>query len=124
MVSNLLHNAIEYNVPGGAVELSCGVAGDALTVAVRDTGCGIPPEVLPRVFEPFRRGPHSGGDSVGSRGLGLFLLKTHVEALGGTYDVRPAAGNGTEFRFCLPRQSAVTAVRDDGLVTSGAEELR
>lgn len=105
IVSNLLDNAVAYNVPGGSVDLSCDLAADgAATVVVRDTGAGIPEDLLPRVFEPFVRGVEStaaDGDQ-GHCGLGLFLVRSHAEALGGACVVSSTVGQGSVFRMTLP----------------------
>jgi PAS domain S-box-containing protein len=70
---------------------------DAASVAVRDQGEGISPEVAPRVFRRFWRGKRRGGT-----GLGLYIVKGLVEAHGGTIGVRRAPGGGAEFRFIVP----------------------
>ena len=120
VVMNLLANAVEYHHrPGGTVELSA--AGDVqrLEVQVRDDGPGIPEDLLPRVFEPFSRGDTSRArDSragappadAAHLGLGLFLVRTHVAALGGNCTVESRVGSGTTFRLTLPRAEAAAPV--------------
>ena len=79
-----------------------GFAGDsagtpAVTVAVRDEGDGVPPELVPRIFRQFWRAKRRGG-----AGLGLYIVKGLVEAHGGTITVQRAPGGGAEFRFTMP----------------------
>ena len=105
IVTNLLENALEYNRPGGHVELACEVTDDELKIAVRDTGQGIREDQLPHVFEPFYRGDDvRAAEGGGHCGLGLYLVKSHVDALGGTCAVRSTHGAGSEFTIRLPRQ--------------------
>jgi two-component system heavy metal sensor histidine kinase CusS len=108
IATNLLSNAVEYNVPGGRVELSCQLDGPALELTVRNTGPAIAAEDLPHIFEPFYRARGGRQSESGHLGLGLYLVKSHVEALGGVCEVRsPAGADGlTEFRVVLPAGSA------------------
>jgi signal transduction histidine kinase len=106
IVSNLLGNALEYNIPAGSVQLSCSIDDRALTITVRDTGKGIAADLLPHVFEPFSRGSDGVNSEAGHCGLGLYLVKSHAEALGGTCIVRSMEGNGSEFQIRLPRLPA------------------
>jgi protein-histidine pros-kinase len=94
---NLVSNGVKYNVEGGSVTLSCQVvAGGLLRLSVHDTGPGIPPEKLDRLFTPFDR---LGADAVGveGTGLGLVLSKQLTEAMGGTMGVVSLPGTGTTF---------------------------
>ena len=101
---NLLSNAIKYNFEGGQVRISCEVveaAGNRLRIAVSDTGPGIPPEKLGRLFSPFDRldAEHTG---VEGSGLGLALSKRLIEAQGGTIEVCSRPGEGSTFAVTLP----------------------
>jgi len=100
-VLNLVSNAIEYNHPGGTVEVrACGQNGSA-EIVVKDDGPGISPEHLPHLFQPFYRAdPARNAD--GHLGLGLFLVDSHVKAMGGECRVESALGSGTTFRVRLP----------------------
>jgi PAS domain S-box-containing protein len=96
---NLVANAIKFTPPGGRVELGAECAGEWLRFWVRDTGPGIAPEHLPRLFDRFwqaRRGGKAGA------GLGLAIAKSIVEAHGGQIWAESAAGGGSTFRFTLP----------------------
>lgn len=108
---NLLSNAIEYNRVGGVARLAVDAApvGDPAKVrlSVSDDGIGIGPEHLPRVFEPFYRAdPARRKDE--HLGLGLFLVQSHVQAMGGTIDLATTPGEGTTFTVTLPTVAAAT----------------
>jgi len=97
---NLLFNAAKYTEAGGEVELSVEREQDEATVRIRDTGIGIAPDVLPHVFDPFRRGEeHSVRDSLG---LGLYIVRQIVSAHGGRVEVRSDRESGTTFVVRLP----------------------
>jgi signal transduction histidine kinase len=100
-VMALLENAIDHNSAGGTVELVGGIETGRLRILVRDTGPGIAPEHLPRLFEPFYRASRSR-DVSGHMGLGLYLVRSHVEAMGGKCSVRSELGIGSEFEISLP----------------------
>jgi signal transduction histidine kinase len=95
---NLLINAIEAMPQGGdlAVTLRSDLAARKLTVAIRDTGVGIPPELMPRLFEPFASAKERG------TGLGLAVSRRIVEEHGGAIVVRPHSPRGTLFEVTLP----------------------
>ena len=100
VVTNLLHNAIQYTNRGGPVTLRFLDREKDLLVQVEDSGIGIPESHLPYVFDAFYRVSH---DSKGS-GLGLAVAKTIVEAHGGKIWVESVAGRGSTFSFTLPKQ--------------------
>jgi len=100
-VSNLLHNAIKFTDPGGKVGLSVEVQDGAwVQVAVRDSGTGIPAEMLASVFEPFTQSRETIGRTRGGLGLGLALAKGLAELHGGTLSAH-SEGPGTGSRFIL-----------------------
>ena len=97
--SNLVGNAVKFTPEGGAITLSAARADDVIQCAIADTGSGIPPEELPRIFGKFwqsKRGDHRGV------GLGLAIARGIVEAHGGTIGVRSEVGKGSVFSFSLP----------------------
>ena len=96
---NLLSNALKYTPRGGQVKLSARAEGSMVRFSVEDTGRGIPPEYLPRIFEKFFRVP---GQEQADSGLGLSIAKEFVEAQGGTIEVTSEVGKGTKFSFTLP----------------------
>jgi len=94
---NLLANAVKYNRDGGSVTVACaGTEGDRLRIRVTDTGYGIPPDQLDRLFRPFER---LGADqsTVEGTGLGLALSKGLIEAMGGAIGVESELDRGTTF---------------------------
>ncbi len=101
VLTNLLDNALKHTPAGGAVTLSAAVAPGAVEVAVADTGSGIPPEDLSRIFERFyqvdKSRPRSGG-----LGLGLAISRDIVEAHGGTLRAESQVGAGSRFTVRLP----------------------
>jgi two-component system sensor histidine kinase HydH len=93
---NLARNALEAMPDGGTLRLDAGRAPHALTIAVVDSGPGIPPEVRERIFEPYYTTKAKG------LGLGLPIARQIVEAHGGTIAAAPATGSGTRFVLTLP----------------------
>ncbi|GAA1647323.1 sensor histidine kinase [Actinoplanes couchii] len=93
IVANLVSNAIRYTPPGGAVTVSA--SGSALTV--RDTGIGIDPTDLPKIFDRFWRADQSRSRATGGSGLGLAITRKLVEAHGWTVTVTSTPGRGTVF---------------------------
>jgi heavy metal sensor kinase len=99
---NLLDNAVKYTQPGGSVTV-CGHATESdVTVEVSDTGSGIPPESLPRVFDRFYRVDKSRSRQMGGTGLGLSICKSLIERHDGRIEVESAVGKGSTFRVILP----------------------
>jgi signal transduction histidine kinase len=102
VLRNLLTNALHYTPEGGRVTVSVVPDGGSITVAVTDTGPGIPPENLPRLFDRFYRVDRSRTRSTGGSGLGLAIVKQLVEAQGGRVWATSQAGKGSTFLFRLP----------------------
>lgn len=101
--ANLLNNSAKYSEPDQPITLVLGRDGNHAVVSVRDTGMGIHPEMLPRVFEMFRQADRTGGRSRGGLGIGLSLVKRIVELHGGTVTATSAGvGLGSEFVVRLP----------------------
>jgi signal transduction histidine kinase len=104
ILTNLLSNAIKYSPDGGLITTKIVDEGDKLRFAVIDQGMGIPPEHVNKVFQRFHR-VHSGDSQrVGGTGIGLFLVKSLVEAHGGVAWVESAIGKGSTFFFTIPKQ--------------------
>jgi signal transduction histidine kinase len=97
VVTNLVVNALRYTPQGGRVNVSARREHAAVSVEVADSGRGIEPDVLPRIFERFTR----AADSPGS-GLGLPIARKLVEAHGGELSATSEVGHGTQIRFTLP----------------------
>ena len=109
IVLNLLSNAIEYNREGGNVRLAAARENGELRLSVTDTGQGINPDQLPQVFEPFYRGGNGRGDDPEHLGLGLFLVRSHVDALHGKCEIDSKVGVGTTLKITLPEPKKPTA---------------
>ena len=98
---NLIHNALKFTPSGGTIQLTGGNSGsEIVTVCVADSGCGIPPDDLGKIFLPFYRSSN-GTDTRGS-GLGLSIVKELVELHGGAVRVESTVGKGSRFFVDLP----------------------
>src|SRR5688500_5360938 len=104
VMCNLISNAAKYTPPGGHIMIGARRrAGDALELSVRDTGVGIPRDMLDKVFDMFTQVTQSIERSQGGLGIGLTLVKRLVELHGGTVEARSAGpGQGSEFIVRLP----------------------
>jgi signal transduction histidine kinase/CheY-like chemotaxis protein len=103
VVLNLLNNAAKYTEPGGRIWLTAEREAEQVVLRVKDTGIGIPPEMLPRIFEIFTQVDRSLERSQGGLGIGLTLVQNLVEMHGGTIEARSdGPGTGSEFIVRLP----------------------
>ena len=102
VIQNLLENAIRYTPDGGRIVIALSRTGDAVTVQVKDNGCGIAEKELPLIFERFYRPEKSRQQSSGGAGLGLAISKRILELHGSTIQAFSKINQGTEFRFHLP----------------------
>jgi signal transduction histidine kinase len=107
--ANLVDNALAYSPPGSQVTLSTTTSGGWIEGVVRDTGPGIPPDEIDRIFERFYRLEKSRVRSEQGRGagLGLSIVRELVEAHGGTVYVSSPPGEGTTFTVRLPAASGI-----------------
>lgn len=114
---NLLSNAIKYNRPHGRIIVAISdPAPGRLRISVTDTGHGIAPRHLPRLFAPFERLGAGSGETEMGTGLGLTVSKGLIEAMGGTIDVDSVLGEGSTFRIDLPLADAPAPPPGDGAV--------
>ncbi len=111
LVVNLLDNAVKYNRPGGEVSVRLGQLDNQALLEVSDSGIGIPPEALPRIFERFYRVDKGRAREEGGTGLGLAIVKHVAQAHGGQIDVESRLGKGSTFRVRLPLLALPVAVR-------------
>lgn len=105
IVSNLLHNAVEYNKPNGSIDVTLERHNGTVRIEVRDTGIGISREVQPHIFERFYRADPSRQADGLHAGLGLAITKSYVDLMGGTIAVDSTPGEGSRFRVDLPVRS-------------------
>jgi phosphoserine phosphatase RsbU/P len=103
VLSNLLENALKYSPPDTPVRLAARGDKEQVVLEVHNQGKPIPPELMPHIFEPFRRGPQASRTAKTSYGLGLYIVQEIVLAHGGTIDVRSDIEEGTTFTVRLPR---------------------
>jgi signal transduction histidine kinase len=102
VLANLLENAIKFTPSGGQVQIGALVLDDRyIKLGVSDTGCGIPEEHLPKIFDKFYQVQSVSGNGAGA-GLGLAIAKGLIELHGGTIVVESAPGQGSHFSFTLP----------------------
>ena len=107
-LANLLDNAVKYTPEHGRISIECSSSGDAVHVAIKDDGIGIPAAEQPRIWDRLYRGDKSRGQR--GLGLGLSLVKAVVEAHGGRVTVQSAEGTGSEFNVSLPVGATLEAV--------------
>lgn len=110
---NLLLNAIQAMPEGGTVYVSTAPSQDGVKLAIRDTGCGIDPKILPRVFQPFVTTKEHG------TGLGLAISQRLVREMGGRIHVSSKAGEGTCFEVLLPEAASEADLLASETVSAG-----
>jgi PAS domain S-box-containing protein len=99
---NLISNAVKFTDPGGAIEISATSDGEWLRLTVRDTGIGIPAEMLPRLAQPFEQVTSDPSRTHGGSGLGLALVKSLAQLHGGQFALESKQGHGTTVTVTLP----------------------
>jgi signal transduction histidine kinase len=105
VVLNLLTNSIKFTPPGGQITVSCAESDGIVQIFVRDTGCGIEPDVLPAIFDPFvqaNRALHRPNEGVG---LGLAIARDLARGMGGDLSVESEVGKGSTFTLSLRVES-------------------
>lgn len=105
IMGNLLDNAFKYTPEGGSVYVNVRGDGDRVLINVTDTGIGISADDLGHIFQKFYRADNSDTRTIGGTGLGLYLVKQRVEAMGGRIWAESAFGEGSTFYVSLPRLS-------------------
>lgn len=109
-ITNLLDNAIKYSPSGSTVNVTAQFADGEVAIHVADTGPGIEPEHIPRLFERFYRVDKARSRKQGGTGLGLAIVKHIVQAHGGRTGVKSAPGQGSVFSIYLPRTESTGRV--------------
>jgi signal transduction histidine kinase len=122
VVSNLLSNAIKFG-GGHPIELVVTGSRDEARLEIRDHGIGVASDRLPRIFERFERGVSSR--QYGGLGLGLYIVRTIVETMGGLVRCEPTPGGGSTFLVALPYlPGGPRSETDAGRSAAGADESR
>jgi len=103
-VSNLVENALRYTPNGGSILISMAATPAQSQISVKDTGCGIAAQHIPRVFDRFYRADPSRSSH--GAGLGLSLVKSITDLHGGTATVRSDVGHGTTVTLALPAKDS------------------
>lgn len=120
--SNLLDNALKYTPAGGEIRISLRAEGASAILEISDTGLGLPPELIGRVFDLFVQGERSLARELGGLGIGLTMVKRLVELHGGTVQAKSGGPNhGATFTVELPaieRPEATTVVKTSATVTA------
>src|SRR5215471_17929660 len=101
VISNLVGNSLRYTPSGGRITIELRREGKVARTVVQDTGTGIAPEMMPRIFEPYAQAPDSSAE-MGSAGLGLYIAKEIVEAHNGRIFAQSSPGEGTTFTIDIP----------------------
>jgi signal transduction histidine kinase len=107
LVSNLVDNAIRYNITGGRLEVNLAVSTTAATLTVANTGPPVPPEEVSRLLEPFQRAARERTASRDGLGLGLSIISDIAEAHGADLDVRPRPEGGLAIAVSFPVEPTV-----------------
>ncbi len=106
IMDNLIDNAIKYTPEGGSIYVNVRGDGDRVLINVTDTGIGISSEDIGHIFQKFYRADNSDTREIGGTGLGLYLVKQRVEAMGGRVWAESGFGEGSTFFVSLPRISS------------------
>jgi two-component system phosphate regulon sensor histidine kinase PhoR len=102
---NLLDNALKYTPEGGSVTVRAYEEDEDVMISVKDTGIGIPPKDIPRLFERFYRVDKGRSRQLGGFGLGLSIVKHIVHSFGGEIGVESTVNEGSTFWFRIPKYS-------------------
>jgi signal transduction histidine kinase len=103
-LNNLIDNAVKYSPAGSTIKVQAEADTDGFIIlSVKDQGMGIAPEYQARIFDRFYRIDGSDAQSVYGQGLGLYIAKRLVEAMGGEIWVESEVGKGSQFAFTLPK---------------------
>ena len=122
---NLIDNAIKYSNEGGAINVTAGIRGELIEIAIQDHGIGMPASVIGNLFQKFYRS-HRSRETVAGTGIGLYISKAIVESHGGTISVRSEDGHGSTFIVSLPTFKSVAEKlkagnnTNEGLIDQGS----
>ncbi len=116
VLENLLSNAVKFTPEGRKIIIAAKEEDDFVTVEVSDTGVGIPPEELPKIFDRFHQVGRSAGPGAKGTGLGLAIVKEIIDLHGGRLSVKSTSGKGSKFSFSLSKydeEKVFVAALDD-----------
>ena len=119
VLGNLLSNAFKFTPRDGTVDLAVNAVDENIVINVRDTGVGIEPEQLPRIFDKFFQADNQAKAAAKGTGLGLAIAREIVEAHGGTISAESELGKGTTFTVTLPVR--ISGIRRKSDRTGGGE---
>ncbi|MCP4422495.1 MAG: hypothetical protein GY805_38285 [Chloroflexi bacterium] len=108
ILSNLVVNAIKFTKLGKVMVTACHVDDDHWALRIEDTGIGIPEEIKPHIFEPFRQADESVKRKYGGVGLGLSIVQQLVSAMNGSISLESTVGKGSMFNVILPLQTTIS----------------
>ncbi len=108
ILQNLLSNAVSYTAPKGVIKVAIKAIDSSVAIEVKDNGCGIPKDAQPKIFTKFFRADNARTVKPDGTGLGLYITKSVVEALGGTISFKSIENKGTMFIVTLPKQTVAT----------------
>jgi signal transduction histidine kinase/ActR/RegA family two-component response regulator len=125
VVLDVVENALIYTPAGGTVQMATRRHGDHAVLTVEDSGVGISPELLPRIFDLFVQGEHGADRAYGGLGIGLTLVKRLVELHGGTIEaVSDGAGRGSRFSMSFPALTMTNTPKPAGAVAAPGPSRR
>ncbi len=122
VLDHLLANALKYSPGDRPVVVSAAADKRFVRVSVADYGVGMTADEAARCFEPFWQADHSAGHELGGAGVGLYIVRSLVEAMGGQVAVRSAKGAGSTFTFALPRSAKEAQRAHHGALPPGMGE--
>jgi signal transduction histidine kinase len=105
VLTNLIRNAVNNTLDGGIISVEAARAGDAVTITISDTGIGMEPAEVARVFDRFYRTDQSRAGGNGGSGLGLAIVRDLLTAMGGSISAESAPGQGSVFRVTLRQET-------------------
>lgn len=123
VLTNLVGNALKFTDPEGTIEIILSRQGGEIVCRIQDSGCGIPPDELDRVFDRFYQVEKVVTRKSGGTGLGLAIVKNIVEAHGGRIWIESQLGKGTTVSFTLPAAEPVSIEPDRSPLSGGAGKL-
>ena len=101
--NNIISNAVKFSHPNGEIEVGISKIGNEMLITVRDHGIGIPPEDLPHITSRFFRGTNASEMEIPGSGIGLYIIKSIIEELGGKLNIQSQANDGTTISILIPQ---------------------